>query len=145
MKHKVTIGLGNNLYGMKRDMYEEGEKDEFKMPFARDESVRLTTDDVPSIQTNYDACLNYYSFIMPDHDVNISLTRHNDMMRDPNSYAPSPISDNNTNFMGMGFMNKTPNEVSNNTPVMPKNFCSFCGTKVSDASQKFCMNCGGKL
>lgn len=145
MQYKVTIGRDNKFYGLDRDMFEVGETVKFKVLFARDASMRVTTDDVQEIKMNYDSVYNYYSFVMPDHDVRIDVGAVSDMVYDPSKYNPAPAMNNNMGFMGMGFMKEPPQEVVKEEKIPAKKFCTFCGEKIIGENSKFCRCCGAKI
>ena len=144
MKHKVQFGKG--LVNIERHEYEAGEEVTFLVPFLTDCDATATSDDVEIHMGTIEGTYAEYKFIfiMPDHDVYISINYRNTMMNmnymrdfaNPSDPVPS-------RFMGM-----TPNfEHLKGTPLGDKNpakFCHECGTPLVPDKPFFCPECGAK-
>lgn len=145
MKHKVSIGKNNELYRVNGELFDEGEKIDFFVPFLTDTSTRVTTDDVQLVHEANGPTDYHYSFIMPDHDVAINVSMVCDMIKPVNgqkngfSLEP-PVG----GFMGMKqFMTgEAQKPAGGNQRIL---YCPECGVKLETEGQKFCQNCGRKI
>lgn len=146
MKHKVTIGRDNAFYRVEGDMFEEGEKIDFFVPFLTDVSTRVTSDDV-AIQNEKNGPNDYhYSIIVPDHDVTISISTVSDMMKRPSGKEHGANMGAMSGFMRMkNLMNGQLPSSMEKSVQGKKKFCPACGARLNTESQKFCQDCGSRI
>lgn len=135
MKYKVNIDGNNKFYGLDREFFEEGERVDFQVVFMTDTSTSVRTDDVNLIQDPFDRCYHYH-FIMPNHDVNVTVTMKSMMAYEPLEPLPFGMMG-----MNMSMYQQTPvAEVDENNCLI----CPMCGYKNSE-NNKFCGECGTPL
>ena len=127
MKHRVQINDDNRLYGLDRDLFEEGERVEFCVMFATDTDYAVGSDQADvKLDRVEDGYKGIYCFTMPDEDVKVTVSSRNSMTFDPDA------ADRKRLHKQGSFKNR--NGV----------FCPDCGAEVTE-DLKFCPNCGHKL
>ena len=86
-KYKLIL----DRYGLvsKKTEYEEGEEVEVTYPLLASDTDYRFHIDVERFKQDYDPKKGIIlNFVMPDHDVKVSVTSRNTMMRDPNIAIP---------------------------------------------------------
>lgn len=150
--HKVMI-IGyedaeklSMFYGLERTKFETGETVTFSVLTATDTSYHVTSAQVSINCEGHKAGGTIeYSFIMPDEDVDITISSCSCMM---NPYMYGTTAPSMMDLMGKGMNNPVNTETATNTDSIdwkgkPK-FCSECGASTKN-SNKFCSECGTPL
>lgn len=121
MKYKVKIGRYNKFYGLKKDTYKVGDKVTFYIMVASDMNYYVTSNEVKiNIEDSDEYSKVYYSFIMPNKDVYVSIETKNDMT--------------------------CLNNLEENKEIIKDNnqrYCKDCGLEL-EVGIKFCPECGCK-
>jgi len=135
MKYKVTINGEDNLefYGLSLNEFEAGSKVSFRVAFLTDCNTTVTSKQTKIEMTGYDNRDNFFSFTMPQSDVEIEITSTNNMM---NTMPIQPMI-SLTNDM-YAYQNK---DIEKDATVWK---CPCCGYENKETA-KFCYNCGTRL
>lgn len=137
--YKLDIDGGRNgLYGL-ADKYPAGIALEFRVPLPTDTDTTVASDDVDLLK-DYEGWELRCRFIMPAHDVSITISQRNTMTM---NVPPG------TSFVGMtGILTDVPCWGAMPTPPsadedLPEVVCPFCGNPTK--APHFCPECGGIL
>ena len=71
--YRVDINGNNEVYGLKRRMFNPGEKVEFTVYYASDANTTVSSEDVELERGGTGFGMGTYSFIMPEKDVHVSI------------------------------------------------------------------------
>lgn len=127
--HKLSVN-GEKPFNAK-EYYEKGETVKLSFLSATDSRIEIRTDDVSGKKEYGDGEISY-SLIMPDHDVDVSVTYINDMV---NTHNTSSMGNSQVNpFVKFPFFNKDKS----------KDFCPECGMKKAK-NRKYCPACEERL
>lgn len=144
--HRVTIDKYNSFYGLTRDYFAPGEIVRFRVSQPTDTSIYVSAEGVRLDKGAFEGGSCHYSFIMPDRDVKVEITMHNNMMN------PMFTGETPGGFMCMGttmgnmmqFNGKIPPNPQNPSNQAKQKFCPECGAP-NDKTAKFCTMCGRKF
>ncbi len=71
--YRVDINGNNEVHGLKRSMFNPGEKVEFTVYYASDANTTVSSEDVELERGEVGFGMGTYRFIMPQKDVHVSI------------------------------------------------------------------------
>lgn len=133
MKHRVTIGKDNKLYGLMEDLHEEGETVTFSFYYRTDTNYHVTSSQVRiNCEGPQPDGKLLYSFIMPDCDVIVDIDWENSMTALPSTLRK------------MKKLGRSKNDLIRAIRKDNKEYCPECGYHFTEP-MKFCPECGHKM